>query len=285
MMNEATLRTTNEAGAQEAYLLGSSNEETTRLMHQGNAYRPLTRRVFTEAGITRGMRVLDLGSGAGDVAFLTSDLVGDEGSVVGIDRDPKVLAVARKRAQAQHFTNVSFVEGDIGGPVSLTGPFDALVGRYILMYQRDPAAVIRSFLPVLRPNAVIAFHEADFAYVIAAPMGALLSEAFGWWQETLRRAGIEGRMGPKLFATMVAAGLSAPTMLAETLIEEAGTSIAPMILAEVIRATLPLMVRFGIADEADVGIETLEARIRAEAVAAGGCLSVPVMIGAWSRRP
>lgn len=153
------------------------------------------------------------------------------------------------------------------------------------MYQRDAAAVIRSFLPVLRPNAVIAFHEADFAYVIAAPMGALLSEAFGWWQETLRRAGIEGRMGPKLFATMVAAGLPAPTMLAETLIEEAGTSIAPMILAEVIRATLPLMVRFGIADEADVGIETLEARIRAEAVAAGGCLSVPVMIGAWSRRP
>lgn len=102
MMNEAILRTTNEAGAQETYLLGSSNEETTRLMHQGNAYRPLTRRVFTEAGITRGMRVLDLGSGAGDVAFLTSDLVGDEGSVVGIDRDPKVLAVARKRAQAQH---------------------------------------------------------------------------------------------------------------------------------------------------------------------------------------
>ena len=65
------------------YVMGHSDTETARLQRQAQLYGPATRRLFIEAGIGSGMRVLDVGSGAGDVALLVAELVGSGGQVVG----------------------------------------------------------------------------------------------------------------------------------------------------------------------------------------------------------
>ena len=77
------------------YVLGRSERESQRLVKQSIFLRPSTERVFRKAGITAGMRVLDIGCGAGDVSFLAAELVGPTGSVVGVDRDPGVLVLAQ----------------------------------------------------------------------------------------------------------------------------------------------------------------------------------------------
>jgi len=82
--------------------------------------------ILAEAGIRPGMRVLDLGCGAGDVAFVAPGLVGPGGSVVGVDRSPEALARARLRAAQRGLAQVQFVEGDLGDPAP-GGPFDAIV--------------------------------------------------------------------------------------------------------------------------------------------------------------
>jgi hypothetical protein len=51
------------------YALGRSDDEHARLTEQANFLRPLTERFFRKAGIAPGMKVLDVGSGVGDVAF------------------------------------------------------------------------------------------------------------------------------------------------------------------------------------------------------------------------
>ena len=61
---------------------GIGEEELGRLEIQGRALAPATRMIFAEAGIRSGMRVLDLGCGAGDVAFVAADLAGPDGSVL-----------------------------------------------------------------------------------------------------------------------------------------------------------------------------------------------------------
>ena len=100
-----------EAGREAYYVLGRSAEEVERLQSQAAFIQPFTDRLFRDAGIARGMKVLDLGSGAGDVALLAARLVGQEGAVLGIDTNPAILEVARARA-AQH-RNVSFEAREI----------------------------------------------------------------------------------------------------------------------------------------------------------------------------
>ena len=67
------------ADSQAFYALGHSENELQRLSRQGEAIGPFTRQLFEEAGIKQGMRVLDIGCGSGDVAFLAANLVGFEG--------------------------------------------------------------------------------------------------------------------------------------------------------------------------------------------------------------
>ena len=73
-------------------LMGHSESETDRLIRQGQFLDPATRRLLTEAGIATGMRDLDPGSGAGDVALTAMELVGPTGRVIGVDRNADRLA-------------------------------------------------------------------------------------------------------------------------------------------------------------------------------------------------
>src|SRR5262244_2296179 len=90
------LMVTPEGGAG-SYVLGHSDRELERLRLQAKLVDPITRQFLIEAGIAPGMRVLDIGSGAGDVAFLAAQLVGPAGQVVGVDRSATALARARTR--------------------------------------------------------------------------------------------------------------------------------------------------------------------------------------------
>ena len=81
----------------DSYFLGRSEAETQRLIRQAQIYGSLTRQFLATAGITAGMKVLDVGSGAGDMALLLADLVGPLGSVVGVEINPTILDTARVR--------------------------------------------------------------------------------------------------------------------------------------------------------------------------------------------
>ena len=89
------------------YPLGNTDAEHERLIRQAARIAPITERFFREAGIGLGQRVLDLGSGVGDVAMLAARLVGPSGEVVGIERDPKSIAKARARVTEAGLHNVS----------------------------------------------------------------------------------------------------------------------------------------------------------------------------------
>jgi ubiquinone/menaquinone biosynthesis C-methylase UbiE len=111
----------------------------------------MTERLLADAGIGMGMRVLDIGCGRGDVAFMAARLVGEHGQVVGVDREPGALAVARARALELELSRVAFVEGDFAAVPPEHGPFDAAVGRRVLMYQPDPVGSVRALARALRP--------------------------------------------------------------------------------------------------------------------------------------
>src|SRR5215469_8853181 len=95
------------------YALGYTNAEHERLIRQAALIAPITERFFCEAGIGPGQRILDLGSGMGDVAMLVARLVGPSGEVVGVERDANSIARARARVEAAGLHNVCFLNSDV----------------------------------------------------------------------------------------------------------------------------------------------------------------------------
>jgi ubiquinone/menaquinone biosynthesis C-methylase UbiE len=269
--------------ADATYVLGRSAEETRRLQQQAQLYGPSTRRLFADAGISRGMKVLDVGSGAGDVALLVADLVGPQGRVVGVDTNAAILDTARARAHAAKLTNVSFIADDIR-TVALDGDFDAVVGRLILLYLGNPAEALRVAAGHLRPGGIVAFQEADFTTgPITVPSSPLNQRMWEWWRQTVSRAGLELSMGFKLHQAFRDAGLPAPQMHLDAPVGGGAEWAGYAYIAESIRSILPLMLKLGIATVEEVEIDTLAARFRDEVIQQQSVVMLPTFVGGWSQ--
>jgi len=266
------------------YALGYSDGEFRRLERQGAFFRDLTADVLRRAGLAPGMHVLDVGCGVGDVSLLAATLVGPTGSVLGIDRSAESLDIARRRAAAAAQAPVRFqaVELDTFSP---DGEFDAVIGRFILMYQRDPAAALRRLYRHLRRGGIVAFQEMAMPLARSVPDGTRFRQCTDWIMTAFTRAGGEIDMGGKLFATFVAAGLPKPQMIAACRVEGGPHSQAYEYLTDVLRSLLPAIERTGIATAEDVDIDGMAERLRQEAVAHNACIMLPPLVGAWARLP
>jgi 2-polyprenyl-3-methyl-5-hydroxy-6-metoxy-1,4-benzoquinol methylase len=267
----------------EPYGPGHSDAELERLAVQARLIEPITRRWFIEAGITNGMRVLDVGSGVGDVAMLAAELVGDSGEVVGIDRVAAPLVVAAARAAARSVLNVRFVEGDLG-EMTFDEPFDAIVGRYVLMYQRDPTATLRRLVHHVRPGGVVAFHEPYRDGLRSFPAVPTYDRCWQFLDDVFRGTGADSIMGIKLHSVFVAAGLPSPTMRMEAVIAGGG-ECDDHIRFEVdpVRSIMPHIERLGLGRAEDIDVDTLVDRVRNELRESGGVIVGRADVGAWSR--
>jgi ubiquinone/menaquinone biosynthesis C-methylase UbiE len=254
-------------------------------MRQGGILREPLAAAFRAAGIGPGMRVLDLGCGAGDVALLAAEMVGPTGSVVGLDRDSANVAWASRRVAEAGIRNIRFqaVEFD---EFADSQPFDALVGRFILMYLPDPVATLRVLAQYLRSGAAIAFLEPDFtvpSYVFP-PMPDFKNCA-NWISEALSRSGARIDMGMRLYHTYRDAGfVNTATMVSHL----SGCGVTRQMVdyfVETIRSILPKIEEYGIATRDEVQIDTLADRMEA-----AGRLADPQWVGtryiaAWARKP
>ncbi len=266
------------------YILGHTQQELDRLISQGKFIGDLTEHVLRLAGISSGMRILDIGCGAGDVSFLARRLVGPEGAVIGVDRSPEAIAIAQQRAQNAQLSNVEFIAGDFD-TLTLDQPVDALIGRLVLMYFPKPAAVLRQLLHWVKPGGIVAFQELDMESIVAQPMCDEFWRAGQRLNQTFARAGIELRTGLRLPSIFQEAGLPAPQMLQLARVEHGPDSQAYAWIEQLTRTLLPLMLKVGVATAEDVQIDTLASRMRDETVAKNAVLVLPPFIGAWARKP
>jgi ubiquinone/menaquinone biosynthesis C-methylase UbiE len=242
-----------------------SESELERLQLQARCLEGLTRRLVRESGIRTGMRVLDLGSGPGDVAFLLAEAVGPSGSVIGVDREQRSVDLARRRAAEARYGNVAFaVAGDDSLPAD--APFDAAIGRLVLIHQRDPAAMIRRAAAVVRPGGVIAFlepalhldgHSLPEVELVRAAAGSLKR----FMLAALPSPDVAGRMIP----CFMAAGLPEPKVLWESVVPGSKDDVWLRSFILTYKTLLPTMQKFGTVDPRVGDPETLAERVPAEA--------------------
>ena len=134
--------------------LGPTYDRYARLLSLGQDPR-WRRFLVSRLDVGPNARVLDVATGTGAVAI---ELVRQHGcSVVGIDRSPEMLAVARERVAARGLSaRIELHEGRAEALPFPDGSFDALTVTYLLRYVDDPAATIRELARVVRPGGTMA---------------------------------------------------------------------------------------------------------------------------------
>lgn len=102
-----------------------------------------------------GERVLDIGCGFGDTARQLAELVGSEGSVLGVDAAPRFIETAREEAAQAGVDNVRFEVLDVEGH-SFEEQFDLAFSRMGTMFFANPVAALRNVRRALAPGGRLA---------------------------------------------------------------------------------------------------------------------------------
>lgn len=251
-------------------------------MTTGRCYqKPFTEQLLVDAGIARGMSVLDLGCGRGEVSCLVAELVGDKGRVLGVDRDGLALAKARENTESKGFSNVTFVQQDLSKPLSGAHAFDAVVARRVLMYLPRPVDVLRRMGTSLRVGGIAVFEEAD-ATMTPGRRGAypLHDQVNDWAWRTVVSEGANIHMGFELPKMLEQAGFKVEHVRAAAEIEYGPNQS----MYAIVRAMLTRIVQHGVATEAEIDIETLEDRLAAERTGACSIYVRNMSFGVFARK-
>ncbi|TPI38614.1 methyltransferase domain-containing protein [Mesorhizobium sp. B3-1-9] len=266
------------------YALGHAEAELRRLVTQARLIDPITRRFLEAAGIAKGMRILDIGSGAGDVAFLCGELVGPTGEVVGTDLALVAVEQAELRAKNAGSDRIAFRHGD-PAEMKFDEPFDAIVGRYVLQFMPDPAQSLRRIVRHLRTGGIVIFHELDWDGARSSPPSPTYDQVCGLLSSTIERAGAQVRLGARLARVFEDAGLPAPTLRLEAVIASGRRTVDVVhLVTDLVETQLPTMERLGIVTASQIEPSVLAERILSE-IGKDGTLMGRSEIGAWTATP
>ncbi|WP_329034136.1 class I SAM-dependent methyltransferase [Streptomyces sp. NBC_00178] len=276
------------------YLLSHSPTETDRLVLQARLYDPITEQVLRQAGIRPGMRVLDVGCGAGDVSFLAAGIVGPTGAVTGVDAAADVLEVARSRAAARRRSR----PGALGSlrfermtlpDITLEEPVDAVIGRLVLGHLPDPVAALRLLSGLVRPGGLILFQDFDNFPLRVEPPTPLAGAVLEAIAEALTVGGTSLGAGARLYSVFHRAGLPPVGLSATTPMGGVEDATVLPLVVQTYRALsrMALPGNSGAEErERTIGdVDTLLHRVREELTEEPATVIMPTAVTAWCRTP
>lgn len=141
------------------YVLGTHDEEISRLGLQHRVWRSIVLDCWQQAGITLGSRVLDLGAGPGYAAADLAEIVGPTGEVIAVERSSNFVRAMEDRFRSHLIQNVKIHELDLMTNDLPGGRYDFSWCRWVASFVTDPALLIQKLAGVMPKGSVAIFHE------------------------------------------------------------------------------------------------------------------------------
>ena len=271
-----------ETIAQAEYVLPHTDRERERLSLQGSILAPLTEDLLRRAGVTIGMRVLDLACGVGEVAMVAARAVGLQGHVTAIDIDTDALTKGRESTAAQGLYHVDFRHSSIAD-FQAPEKYDAVIGRHILIHSPQPVEVIAKAANMLKPGGIALFQEFDLSVIHPPyPPCPLQEQTMQLFRAFFTRIG-QPNTGTRMYHQFRQAGFASPQV---RVAYDLGGSNPHYFewMVESLKSILPKLKEFGMTTDEQVGIETLAERLRSEALERDACFTCPALVGAFARK-
>jgi len=236
-------------GDEHYYVIRGGLQGRERLRVLGRVMRPTTLPVLERAGVTAGMRVLDLGCGGGDVTFDLASLVGLTGHAVGMDVDATKIATALADAEQVGRRAMAEIRRTVSAMADGTA-YDVVYARFVLTHLHDPVAAVAQMRRALRPGGRLVVEDIDFRGSFCEPEHAAFERYEEIYVESARRNGGDPWIGLRIPAMLVDAGFARVLPNVVQPAELDGESkLMPALTLENIKETV---LRHGVASEEEI---------------------------------
>ena len=172
---------------EKSYVLGTQDDEITRLALQHAVWRPRASDAWRRAGFTAGQTLMDLGAGPGYSSFELAEVVGHGGRVVAIDRSRRFLDHLEARAKVLGLMQLETLELDLDERELPALEAHGIWSRWVYAFVRHPRRLLERAARSLRPGGVMVMHEyADYGAWRTSPacpeFDAFVSAVIEWWR-------------------------------------------------------------------------------------------------------
>jgi ubiquinone/menaquinone biosynthesis C-methylase UbiE len=157
------------------YIMSTGESAEARLMLLEKIYGPTTRILLQESGLCAGMKVVEIGCGAGNTACHIAETVGLTGKVVAVDISSEQLAVAKRRAAKLTNNTIDFIEANAATTGLGSGCFDLVYSRLLLTHVRDATSVMRECKRLLKVGGILACEDFVGPLAYSVPQTAVYS--------------------------------------------------------------------------------------------------------------
>ena len=204
------------------YILATGEAAASRLEMLEEIFGPHSRQLLVKAGLSKGLRVADIGCGTGLVSLWIGTQVGAEGRVVGVDISCEQLKVAQANAAAAGLTNVSFQEGSAYETNLPCGQFDMIYSRFLMCHIREPAKALREMRALLNPDGILVCEDHDDGGIFSEPPTRAYQRLVEISDAVNRARGLDSYIGLKLPRLVGEAGFTRPQVMVKQIAELRG---------------------------------------------------------------
>ena len=144
---------------QNDYVLGTHDDEISRLGLQHYAWRAEVFAAWQSAKIQRGQTWLDVGCGPGYASLDLAEAVGPEGHVLALDKSDRFLDTLRSRSRDRNLAKITAHRIDLESGEFPAVRADRAWCRWVLSFVNNPRDVLSKVAASLKPNGALVLHE------------------------------------------------------------------------------------------------------------------------------
>jgi SAM-dependent methyltransferase len=173
------------------YALGGTLTEQQRLTAQARGLEEQAAWMLDRIGIEQGSRAVDVGCGPIGIMNLLSERVGARGTVIGVEREPRFVDMARTAIDERGLRNVKVIHADALQTGLEKNAYDVVHER-LLLINLPPAsqeALLIEMFSLLKPGGIIALQEFDSASYVCHPEHPSWTLLLGTWNDVFHAAG------------------------------------------------------------------------------------------------